>query len=223
MSRWQQALQGSQLPPLHVLSQVLRGLPWRRSLQLLQRSAAARLSVDVVCFGSLMSALERSAQWRQSLEALRSLEKRGLEANAVVLTAAFRALGRANRWQEAQALAHRATLDGVARTALAFTYEQSSLWQEAVYLTVDLKSPAALGVQLAAYEKALAWPEALQLALKLSGGHVKPISEPISVGLKGNGINGMMANSLLSTFGRSLKWKIALQLLGHSESSDVDV
>ena len=87
----------------------------------------------------------------------------------------------------------------MARTALAFTYEQSSLWQEAVLLTGQVSSPAAFGVTLAAYEKALAWPMALAQALRQS-----------------KGLNEMMANSLLSTLAQSLKWKIALQLLGRS-------
>lgn len=97
-------------------------------------------------------------------------------------------------------------LDDVARTALAFTYEQSSLWQEAVLLTGHLSSPAAFGVTLAAYEKALAWPMALAQALRQS-----------------KGLNEMMANSLLSTLAQSLKWKIAVQLLGRSASKGVEV
>ncbi|CAL1171321.1 unnamed protein product [Cladocopium goreaui] len=187
---------------------------WQKAVQLLQRCRDSRVALDVVCFSSLARSLEESALWQKSLRLLQDMDTQSIQPNAVTLTAVFRALGRSGQATTARELAERMErrrleLDALAMVALSFAQEQGSQWHRALAALAaspgppgppgqSSHAPPALGVALAACEKAALWREALQLVDSWSK----------------LGLNGMMVNSLLSTFSKTLKWKLSLLLSG---------
>ncbi|CAE8617339.1 unnamed protein product [Polarella glacialis] len=193
---------------------------WKVALELVMGASAGRVTPDVVCFGSALSAFEKCKAWEQVLAMLPVMRRRAVPPNVVTWNSAASACEKAGQWRRAlQVFATlRSGRDGLEPTvitlnAVVSACEKAARWAEALALlglalghpSFPAPSTVTFNAAISACEKAAQGLSARQLLHEMTSSASSWQAVPLP--------NVVTFNAAISACEKSGDWEWALQLL----------
>eukprot|EP00435_Cladocopium_sp_Y103_P006948 s1176_g2.t1 len=204
------------------MNALMRLLPWRRALNLLQWMTEGRITPDQITYNAALNALDSTRNWQLVLELLASMPEQRVTPDLRNWNSAMKVCGHAGQWSWALALFHELSAPDNVSFLTAISACPGAQWPLALHLLALADDVATCSATLQVLATSGMWQISLHI-LTRNGDDWRDFDVAQDLRPMIRALNGQRFsyNTILEEFSRLGQWQKSLDLLSVMISSRV--